>query len=307
MLTKDNGNVLACTFAAKGGWPAYSSQNCHDGKPEKSVTRGGEEKAMKFFCGLVIVASLGTTVYADQLVFDRGLPTANLNNAAGSSRSNVSWSDNQPNSNPTDYRLPGDDFSLAANATVDDIRVWVVGAGVENPGYLPSDLSLWGGNAGSAISQISTTYTSTQVTYADGSSYQGNNGGYWNIYQVDFAVNLNLAAGQMYDFFVDQPYECDLPGSPCPDYANAFLHASNAALSGSTQQGADNEFLWLDVNTTNGNQTVQTWDSNGNGWDKSSDANVQVYATPEASSILLLATGLLSAGAFVKLRRRRQS
>jgi hypothetical protein len=237
---------------------------------------------------------------ADDLLFNRGLPTANLNNAAGADRSNVAWADSESTSTPSEYWLPGDDFTLTSSANVDDITVWIVGAGTTAPGFLPSGLSLFGGDAGGTISQISTTYTSAPVTYTDGTTYQSSSGNYWNLYQVNFAVNLSLSAGQTYDFFVDQPYQCY--SASCDTYVNAFLSASNAGLSGSTQEGADGQFLWLDVNgATN---TVETWNSDGAGWDKSSDANVQVYGSPvpEPASILLFGSGVLGLG--IRLRRR---
>lgn len=236
---------------------------------------------------------------ANTLLVDRGLPTANLNSSAGANQSNVSWADAESSPTPSQYWLPGDDFTLSSNSNVTDIRVWIVGAGDTAPGSLPAGLSLLGGYNNGTISTISSSYTDSLVTYANGQSYQGNSGDYWNIYQVDFTVNLSLSAGQTYDFFVNQPYVSGGGGN----YYNAFLHASNAALSGSTQDGADGQFLWLDVNGTV--QSVCTWDSGtgggtcgfGAGWDKNSDANVQVFGTaPEAGSVDLLLVVLLCFG-----------
>jgi hypothetical protein len=66
------------------------------------------------------------------------------------------------------------------------------------------------------------------------------------------------------------------------DVRGARLHASNAALSGSPQTGADDTFLFL------GNDgIVYTWNTlTGEGtycpgcvgWNKTSDGNVQVFA-----------------------------
>ena len=76
-------------------------------------------------------------------------------------------------------------------------------------------------------------------------------------------------------------------------FTSAYLHASNAARSGSTQEGADDTFLWLDP--TNG--TVQTWFAGtgggtsgfGSGNDVNSDGNVQVFgaAVPEPATIII--------------------
>ena len=59
---------------------------------------------------------------APLLVVDRGLPTANLNNAAGANRSNVAWAEG---SGSTTTSI-GDSFSLASEYVVTDIRVWVL-------------------------------------------------------------------------------------------------------------------------------------------------------------------------------------
>jgi len=234
--------------------------------------------------------ALALPASATEMLVDRGLPTANLNNASGSDRANVSWADSESSSSPSEYWLPGDSFSIGGSGTyqVTDIRVWEVAAGTTAPGILPAGQSLLGGLASdSTFSQINSGYTVTSVTYGGGSTYQGAAGNsYWSIYQLDFSVNLTLQAGQTYDFFLNSPFVAgDTSGTI---FYNAFLHASNAALSGSPQDGSDNTFLWLDVNGAS--QIVGTWDSNGSGWDKSSDANVQVFgvSTPDAANTLFL-------------------
>ena len=62
---------------------------------------------MKIFAaaalGLLVLPSLA---FADTMVVDRGLPTTNLNNAAGDNRSNVGWADTPA------YDFYGDTFTL---------------------------------------------------------------------------------------------------------------------------------------------------------------------------------------------------
>ena len=225
------------------------------------------------------------------LLFDRGLPTSNLNNAAGADRSNVAWAFTEYTS--ANYWLVGDTFANTSTETwqISSIRLWTVGQ--------TDTAILRGGLEGSTIGII------TDATYADPSSslYQGSSGSYVQMHQIDFAVNLTLAPGQVYDFFLD--------GSGAEaGIIVPFVHASNGALSGSRQDGSDNKMLYAEV--VNGSvvgDSVGTWSSLGDGWDKPSDVNVQVFGTavPEPSTIISGVILLLpfGAGAMRKLRGSR--
>ena len=251
------------------------------------------------------------------LLFDRGLPIINLNNDAGAFRSNISWADAEASSTPTEYWLPGDDFTISKPGKhgIRTIRVWIVGDvpdGIgdeqgdeqrgkdaegqdqgEHRGHGRTHLTLWGGIFGSAIAPISKTYSVTPVTYVNGEIYQGWSGAWSQINQVDFAVDFELKGGQTFQFFVDGPWQLLDPTKPFDSatnpYANPFLHASNSGLSGSRQDGSDDFFLWLHRNNGN-NVAVDTWNSGTGagtlcaptsllcpGWDKPSDGNVQVF------------------------------
>ena len=270
--------------------------------------------------GLVLAGAMLTgsqSVSAQVLVFDRGLPTANLNNAAGVNRSNFLWADiEDPPDTPF---LPGDDFTLAPGNgyTLTTIRVWSTNS---------VGLSLRGGPAGGPITVLSNTYTATPTTYSNLQTYERAAGGFLPLFQLDFTVNVSLAGGVTYQYFLDGPA---VAVPPPPDMEGAFLHASNAPLSGSTQQGADGVLLWYDPVAN----TVLTWNPvTGAGTycggacagaaDKVSDNNVQVFAIvlagggggglggtgpsiPTMSEYGLITLALLLAGGgFLALRRR---
>ncbi len=219
--------------------------------------------------GLLMLCFSGM-VSASALIYDRGLPTANLNNAAGSDRSNVAWGFGYD----PDYRyIAGDDFMIGSSGDylVDTLRVWTTS----------SATSFWFGEAGSTFTQY--TPASSQVTYSNGENYQGSSGNYLNLYQLDISLNQVLTGGTTYQFFLD--------GS-----VPSFIHSSNAALSGSPQDGSDNLMLWAAVEISTGMLSYgDTWDSHGNGWDKASDANIQVFgsAVPEPTTMLLFGLGIL--------------
>ena len=228
------------------------------------------------FGGALLVAS--QCVAAQVLVFDRGLPKENLNLAAGANRANIEWADIE--TAPETPWLPGDDFTLSGSGSYEltTIRVWSTDS---------TGLVLRGGLAGGPIDVISTTYTSTAVTYANTQTYQNSAGAFLPLYQIDFSVDIPLDGGVTYEYFLDGP------ATPSgTDFAGVHLHASNAALSGSTQMGADNTFLFL------GNDgTVYTWNSftgagtycGCSGWDKASDGDVQVFANIVAPAAQTLA------------------
>jgi hypothetical protein len=227
---------------------------------------------------------------AGSLLIDRGLPTANLNNSSGANRSNVAWAYGIDASGSW---LVGDTFTNATTSTffIDTIRLWTVGE--------TTAPVLFGGLVGSDYSAVSSFATATPTQYAGGIDYQGSSGSSIQLNQLDFAVNITLGANETYAFFLD--------GSRSTSPFLPFLHASNAALSGSLQEGADDSMLFgvLSGGAIASGDTG-TWSSLGDGWDKASDVNVQVFGTvPEASSTL--GCLLLTLGGLVALRRKLQA
>jgi PEP-CTERM motif len=267
-----------------------------------------------------LASGLAPTASADALIFDRGLPdSTNVNNAAGANRSNVSWGNQISNGN---YFMVGDniDLSLTPNTTggwvINDIRVWeVANTEIGSPtstsppaGSDPhsefSTLTLFLGAAYTTLTPVSSTYTSTFVQYLPGGlNYQGTRGGYFPLYQIDFSgLNILVPATENLGFAIDA----------VPNNGNAwFIHASNAALSGTDQEGFDNFYeLYCGNSATPGASTSASYcdliDSNGNGFDKSSDINVEVFgsasATPEPATFGLFGAGLLG---LIRCRRRK--
>jgi len=247
------------------------------------------------------------------LTIDRGLPTENLNSAAGADRSNVAWDLGEPE----DF-VAGDDFRLPEVPTgkrrwrIDRLRTWAIAGSADDDTFTLGDryneISLFLGPAGdsdesgAAVSRVATASISgnstdnpdigiSQVQYNDGSDYQGSSGAFIKMWQIDF-LNLGVFdAGKL--LFAPDAVNTDAADGDEPFW---FNHASNAALSGSTQQGSDDRYRWFSGNALDSSLEFGGFiDSDGFGWDKSSDINVQVQATavPAPGSWALLAIGLV--------------
>jgi hypothetical protein len=262
---------------------------------------------MKKYSVLLAVLLFSTTAVlrADTMVFDRGLPTSGVNAPVSADRSNVAWGDQTPYGGQN-WAI-GDDFTLGSATQITDLRVWIVGTDSLPLSAMWNDLTLFGGDTTSVgvlsttnLSGIGSSNPDVVLAKITDPKYTGSSGGSIDIWQVDFLLNWNVSSG-LHTFFVG--------GTPTAlnitDYGvgiSPFLHASNAALSGSTQDGADNLFREYGYGGSTADY-LGTVDSNGNGWDKSSDINVQILATPEPSAYILLGTVLLS---LVLLTRKKK-
>jgi hypothetical protein len=227
--------------------------------------------ALGFVLALCLLAQSGFAA----ILVDRGLPTANLNNDAGVDRSNVAWADTDP------ALMMGDDFTLPWGFPlyhIDMIRVWVVGNGTTSFGDLFNSVSLYLRPSVGDFSLASSTPTVTPVTYVGGANYQGYSGNYSNIYQLDYPVDIT-AGSITFDFAIvgDGKTANDL----------AYLHASNAGLSGSTQQGSDGHVYAWKISDSYLIYDLQ--DYYPETWDKGSDFNVQVFGNvvPEPTTIII--------------------
>ncbi|MGE0572057.1 MAG: hypothetical protein AB7P25_13275 [Dehalococcoidia bacterium] len=245
--------------------------------------------------GALGVAALAVvTAMAASTVTDRGLPDSNLNNAAGASRSNVSWSFGNT-------WMTGDDFTVGAAGEkwiVTSVTTWqTAGApGAIAFGDRYADASLFGGPANpggvaliatgslSAGSNVNSNanITHTPVAYANLAepNYQGSSGSQIQLWETKFSgIAWAVDGGVKNNFSVDGTVR------PAVSYL-WFNHASNAALSGTPQQGADGFFLGWDKSDLSAPPfACDSGDAiNCGGWDKSSDINVVVTAVQIATN-----------------------
>lgn len=239
--------------------------------------------------GLALLVGV-QTAYAD-LLFDRGLPTENLNNASNPRSNFAFYSGWYPVPNPSTYFVFGDDFMISGPGPyhIDIGRVWVLYH--SNPDAL-TGLKLWGGEGGT-MELLSSSFTATRVYYANGKDFESSvsPGVYYKIWQIDFAVNRDVEGGQKYQFFVDGSFEPFLDG-----YASLSLHASIADLSGSTQEGADNYFSRLTMNSGVPGAIMIL---------EGEDINLQLYGrqVPVPGTLVLLGSGLLGLVGWRRFRK----
>ena len=226
---------------------------------------------------LLAFASLAS---AHDLLFDRGLPDKNLNLEADEKRSNVVWgADDEDYFHLVGDYLVGDDFRLPGKHSykVTTIRVWTV-LPFDPDGTPPADLELWGGpdDDPTLIKKIDIDFQATPAAYPNAEPvYEGYEGGLYNLFQVDFTVDLSIEGGELYDFF--------LASKPKTSDPSPYLHASNKKRSGTKQERADDLILFFDTDADKifAYATSEPLGSSDPAWDKDSDVNVQVFGTSD--------------------------
>jgi hypothetical protein len=236
------------------------------------------------FAGCLALTS-GVWAAGSALTVNRGLPQANLNNVSGAARSNVRWASG-------DTGFMGDHFTIGSAGekwVIDSIRTWAVpGLSEVDPDHLGDfyeDVRLYFGRASgdltpavsASLSQGSdqTTNSNVQVSEATkaGTALYDNFGKFLRVWQLDFTdLHLPVDGGVSYGFGV-WGMGREIPGSDSKSYM-WFNHASNAALSGTEEDGADGVMLVFDSSGRAGGEFT----GQGHGWDKNSNINVQVYA-----------------------------
>ena len=231
---------------------------------------------------LLLTAAAAPALFAQSsLVVDRGLPKVNLNNASGPVRSNVRWGWLQQG-------FMGDDFVVGQAGeswVIDSIRTWVVpGSGSRRPARLGDffqDVRLYFGGASRDLTPVAAG------DFAVGSDENGNEkivisdtadiayddfGTSLRVWQVEFrGLNLRVNGGERYRFGV-WGLGREIPGEDGKRYT-WYNHASNAELSGGTQDSADGSMILFD----GAGRFQQAFQAKGAGWDKSADINVQVF------------------------------
>jgi hypothetical protein len=230
---------------------------------------------------------MGVQAFASDsvLVVNRGLPQYNLNNGSGKARSNVRWG-------VPDQGFVGDEITVGAAGekwVIDSIRTWAVPG---TAGHIPDNLAdfyedvrfYFGGSdsdltpiSSARLTQGSSETSNSHVRISDATqagvpSYDdfGTN---LRIWQVEFGnLNLTVDGGVKYRFGV-WGMGRSIPGTEDKTYT-WYNHASNATLSGSQQDGANGVMLLFDA----AGHSSGVFNSEGNGWDKTGNINVQVFA-----------------------------
>lgn len=263
----------------------------------------------------LLLAAVAQTASA-LVIVDRGLPTSDLNDAAGPDRTNIAWSAPQT---PTDAWMLGDQFNVgnpfAGNPVqITKVTLWAVGTQTDDlVGFDYADpasyqLYLRSSNLGLAFIDAITTDISvavTPVTYSGGDSFQRvGTSTVDQLYQVDFTLTVP------YTVPVNARVRFALGGFVGGNFVNPFLHATRSVDSGGNVQPGYDEVLYSYAapNTDVSYFDFQYTESSDSaaflpavGW--TSDFNVRVEAIPEPSAAGVLAG--VAALAVLWFRRRK--
>jgi hypothetical protein len=273
---------------------------------------------LRTFLLVVAAVTLLHNVASAAPVFARPLPTDNLNNPAAFMRSNIAWTVSEP-----DVQFNGDNFELPSTSSlwrITDIVTWSVASVLgEELGDEFSDVSLYGRRQGDQMETIATgtlntgssinsnaNITHQRVQYANGEDYEGGFLSYFPIWMHTFS-NLNwiVEGGSTWEFGV---WGTGRTLDPFTSYGFWFNHMSNGSASGVPQDMSDGEYLVFNLGDPNTPAFVENPFLSG-AWDKGSDMNVLIFATPFTTAVPEPGTmGLLAAGAVllaVRFKRRR--
>lgn len=242
-------------------------------------------KNLRTTTAVLFFSVLSASAAEPGLVVDRGLPQVNLNNVSGDARANVRWTGEE-------HGFVGDDFTVGAPGetwVIDSIRTWAVPqisvTSSKHLGDLYEDVRLYFGSASSSsltpvasatLTPGSDASDNANVTISEltrtGAVPYDDFGANLRIWQLEFHLNRVVQGGVKYAFGT---WGMGKPVAGKDDKIIPwFNHASNAALSVSPQDGADGKMLLFDE----GGKLGGPFEAKGNGWDKSSDINVQVFA-----------------------------
>jgi hypothetical protein len=167
---------------------------------------------------------------------------------------------------------------------------------------------------GVTVGNSNPNITDTNVKYFGGQNYESVStpGTFYPLWQTTFNnLNLTIMSGVTYEFAVwgvgyqnqciGTDYRCMDPNSL---YGYWFNEYSNAALSGSTQQGTDG--YYLKFSATDPNAPTTFVDAAQNGGQRSVDLNVTIsgVGVPEPATCGLLGLGLIALGYFSRKRSR---
>ena len=219
---------------------------------------------------------------AAALLFDRGLPIysstlGNLNGTSNTNRSNFSTNYTYL-SQPASYQVGGDDFNLGKKGQefhISTVRLWLV-SGVASDQYDTTPLTtpsyamtLWLGPAGGTLQHLAATPKITRIWYSDGENFQRVVDGTWRaIWQLDFPVDLIVAGGQKYQFFLNGLFLSSASGL----WQSPSLCIAKESLSNNPHQdGADGQYLALTLanGTPSGAPSVLS----------PQDANIQIFGS----------------------------
>ena len=251
----------------------------------------------------------------------------NINDAAGANRTNIAWMNQDGSSVPPERFVNGDEFYAPPPAVlgtwiVRSVTVWSVATyPTETLGDEFSSVTLYGGTSG-----VPMVVRSTGGLSAGSNTNSNPNITHTRVWYNPPTNDLQYAIGPvgeetefpiyMTTFNLTTPWYVT-PGSlvqlavdgvgRAPDlntfYGYWFAHGCNAATCNVAMDDPDNLYFVMDTN--NLADTAYAYiDTNGNGWDKSTDLNMTITFedVPEPATITLVGLGML---AFGMMRRRR--